>query len=155
MNEIRHRKHIEEERERVTRANEELFDEAQRLSDREALWDDQKAALEAGLVSGLCYLITQRASFLSKLLVVNCGHIPVPFFQANVTRELGKLKSELCNVEAMEMEASERTRKMVSRSIVQNRKDRFIRLFKGCLGSPYCGYYEAQVGLERPMTLMG
>jgi hypothetical protein len=58
MAEIRHRKYIEEERERVTRANEELFDEAQRLSDREALWDEEKAALEAELVS---LFNTQRA----------------------------------------------------------------------------------------------
>jgi len=56
MTEIQHRKNIEKERDRITKANEELFDEAQRLSDKEDLWVDEKATLEAELVRKIFFI---------------------------------------------------------------------------------------------------
>jgi len=102
--EIQHGKSLEEESDKVSRANEELFDEAQRLSDKEAQWMEEKARLEEELVSG------------SQTTFVNIPY-RIPFSQlskAAVTRELESLKSELCQVEAMEEEASEKQAKMVS-----------------------------------------
>ena len=51
MLEIQHKKKLEGERDRVIQANDELFNETQRLSDKESTWADEKAALETELVS--------------------------------------------------------------------------------------------------------
>ncbi len=51
MLEIQHKKKVEEERDHVIKANDELFNETQRLSDKEAQWAEEKAALETELVN--------------------------------------------------------------------------------------------------------
>ncbi len=120
MAEIRHRKCIEAERDRVARANAELFDEAQRLSDKEAAWAEEKEGLEAELVSWF----PERLEWRITRFVLNVSIVPsrwtilarqscVNFFQAAVTQELETLKCELYDVEALEVEASERNSKMV------------------------------------------
>ena len=52
MLEIQHKKKLEGERDRVIKANDELFNETQRLSDKESQWVEEKAALETELVRG-------------------------------------------------------------------------------------------------------
>ena len=48
---IQHKKEVESERDDIVRANEELFNETQRLSDKEAVWAEEKSVLEDELVS--------------------------------------------------------------------------------------------------------
>ncbi len=50
MLEIQYKKKLEAERDQVVKANDELFNETQRLSDKEAVWAEEKAALESELV---------------------------------------------------------------------------------------------------------
>ncbi len=50
MLEIQHKKKLEHERDLVVKANKELFDETQRLSDKECQWAEEKATLESELV---------------------------------------------------------------------------------------------------------
>ena len=56
MLEIQHKKKLEGERDRVIKANDELFNETQRLSDKESQWVEEKAALETELVRGSSYI---------------------------------------------------------------------------------------------------
>ena len=53
MLEIQYKKKLEAERDQVVKANDELFNETQRLSDKEAVWAEEKAALESELVRNL------------------------------------------------------------------------------------------------------
>ena len=57
---IQQKKAVEAERDDVVRANEGLFDEAQRLSDKESLWAEEKATLESELVRDLSMLNVAR-----------------------------------------------------------------------------------------------
>jgi hypothetical protein len=60
MLEIQHKKKLEHERDLVVKANKELFDETQRLSDKECQWAEEKATLESELVRNFVRTERQR-----------------------------------------------------------------------------------------------